>query len=124
MDCERTPLVLIVDDHEDGRELSAELLALYRFRVAQAPDGSAALRMEQELTPDVVLLDEVARRLRRGASADRLTIVALTAFTQPEILRRALEAGCDAALIKPTEPPELADAIRQALARRRPRWPS
>jgi CheY-like chemotaxis protein len=128
MDSERRPLVLIVDDHEDGRELSAELLELHRFRVVQAQDGPSALRLEAELGPDLVLLDlampgldgiEVARRLRSTPRGARLAIVALTAFTQPEVLRRAIDAGCDEALIKPMEPEDLAAALRQALSRRR-----
>ncbi|MFW5921619.1 MAG: response regulator [Polyangiales bacterium] len=54
---EGAPLVLVVDDSLDGRELVVDVLSLSGFRTAEAADGEQALARVRELRPDVVLMD-------------------------------------------------------------------
>lgn len=125
-DAAGAPLILVVDDFTDGRELVAELLAYAGFRTAQASTGPQALDMALALRPDVMLLDlslpgldgwEIARRLRRDPVGRLLRIIALTAHATPAPLARARDAGCDLVLTKPCAPDALVEAVQGQVAR-------
>ena len=65
------PLVLIVDDFQDNREMFAEFLSISGFRVAEATNGREAVDMAFDLLPDVILMDLSLPELD-GWSATRL----------------------------------------------------
>lgn len=91
--------------------------------VGEAADGDTALALTLALTPDVVLLDvempvknglQVAEELLHvGDSA----IVMLTAYSQPELVARAAEAGAMAYLVKPVTPTDILPALEVARSR-------
>jgi two-component system, cell cycle response regulator DivK len=119
-----TPLVLVVDDMEDGREICAEYLAFRRYRVATACDGFEALAKASELLPDIILMDlslpgidgwEATRRLKQDESTRHIPVVALTAHALRSAHDQAVEAGCDAVITKPVLPKDLEEAIRRIL---------
>jgi PAS domain S-box-containing protein len=114
--------VLVVDDNVDAAETLAQLLALGGDTVDIAHDGPSALAMASEQPPDVVLCDiglpgmdgyEVARALR-ARYADRLTLVAVSGYAQPEDRRRAREAGFDHHVAKPPDPGEIQRLMKAA----------
>ena len=51
------PLVLVVDDFLDAREMYAEYFAFSGFRVVEASNGAEAVQKALELTPQVILMD-------------------------------------------------------------------
>jgi signal transduction histidine kinase/ActR/RegA family two-component response regulator len=113
--------ILVVDDNVDAAESLRMLLSLEGHEVRLAHDGVAALRIAQEMQPNVVLLDiglprmdgyEVARRLRQQPEMERLLLVALTGYGQDDDRRRSHEAGFNAHLVKPVD----LDGLRMALA--------
>ncbi len=128
-----TPLILVVDDHRDNRELVAEILTWGGFRTVEARSGHEALERALEAGPDLILLDlempgldgwEVTRRLRADPRTRELPIVALTAHAQEPYLERAREAGCDGALVKPIDPQELVPRVQRFLDARHPAVPA
>jgi two-component system response regulator DesR len=91
--------------------------------VARASDGEEALRRVRELRPDVVISDiemprmtglELARAIRDEGLPSRVVIV--TTFARGGYLRRALEAGASAYLLKDSPAEQLADAVRRVAA--------
>ncbi len=91
--------------------------------VAVAADGQEALEVAVDLLPDVVLLDiEMPRMDGITAAAELRTkvptakVMILTTFGRPGYLRRAMEAGAVAFLVKDSPADELAAAIRRVLA--------
>jgi CheY-like chemotaxis protein len=120
------PLVLVVDDLADNREIYAAYLEFEGYRVAHAVDGHEALAKATALRPDAVVMDlslpgidgwEVTRRLRQEEATREVPIIALSGHTRPEYLQNATDAGCDAFLAKPCLPETVADEIRRALGR-------
>lgn len=118
------PLVLVVDDVADGREICAEYLAFRGFRVATAEDGFGAVAKAHELLPDVILMDlslpgldgwEATRRLKDDERTRAIRIIALTAHALPSAHDQALAAGCDTVVTKPVMPPDLEAEIRRQL---------
>jgi two-component system, cell cycle response regulator DivK len=118
------PLVLVVDDYDDGREMCAEYLAFSGFRVAQARDGFQALEQALTLRPSVILMDlslpgidgwEVTRRLKGHHATRHIPVVALTAHALASDAQRAQEAGCDSFVTKPCLPDSLVLEIRRLL---------
>ncbi len=117
--------VLLVDDHAVVRSgLAAFLMAFDDLElVGQAASGEDALRLCDELEPDVVLMDLVmpgmdgatATRLIRNAHPD-VQVVILTSFPENDLIQRALEAGAIGYLIKNAQAGELVNAIRAARA--------
>ena len=102
--------ILVVDDNEDSAESLAMLLRAAGHEARLAMDGAAALRMAEDLRPEVVFLDigmpkmngyEVARQMRERPWAKQAHLVALTGWGQEEDRRRAQEAGFDDHLVKP-----------------------
>lgn len=118
------PLVLVVEDYPDTRELYAEYLRLSGFRVAEACDGIEAIERASELTPDIILMDlalprmdgwEATRRLKADVRTQRIPIVALTGHALAGHLESARRAGCQAFVTKPCLPDTLVTEIRRML---------
>jgi DNA-binding NarL/FixJ family response regulator len=118
----RAVRVLLADDHAIVLEgLRALVDAEPDLRVVGATtDGTRVLALVDEVTPDVVVLDlqltgmrgtEVLAQLRARASAPRVLI--LTAYTDGESLRAALDAGADGLALKTESPQQTIAAIRQ-----------
>jgi CheY-like chemotaxis protein len=118
------PLILVVDDLEDNRELYAAYLEFVGYRVAMAADGYEALAKAFELHPDAMLMDfslpgvdgwEVTRRLKQSEETKEITVIGLSGHTP--YAAEAKISGCDAFMSKPCLPETVADEIRRALAK-------
>ncbi len=121
-----SPLVLVVDDFQDNREMFAEFLSLSGFRVAEAATGREALDRAFELIPDIILMDlslpeldgwEATRTLKGDPRTKHIPIVALTGHALADHSREAKDAGCDAFLTKPCLPEALVEEVRRMLAK-------
>lgn len=119
-----TPLVLIVDDYAEGREICAEYLAFRGFRVATAEDGIEAIAKTRDLLPDVILMDlslprldgwEASRTLKEDERTRHIPIIALTAHALSSARDRAVAAGCDSVVTKPCLPRRLEAEVRRHL---------
>jgi CheY-like chemotaxis protein len=118
------PLVLIVDDNEDNRELFSLAVDRLGYRVMVACDGLEAVARVEEERPDVILMDigmprmdgfDATRAIRALVSGGAVHIMAVTAFTDALSAQRALAAGCDEVLLKPITPEELGARVRSAI---------
>lgn len=116
--------VLVADDQPLARAGLGALLDLEADMevVALAADGDAALRLAQELAPDVACLDvrmpgrsgiEVARALCGPDAVVPVPVLVLTTFDVDEYVFGALEAGASGFLLKDAEPDEIVDAVRR-----------
>lgn len=119
--------ILVVDDNEDAAASLASLLQLLGHRVGVACDGEQALRVAEQLEPEVVLLDlgiprlngyEICRRLRTRPWGRAATMIAITGWGQEEDRRRSEAAGFDRHFVKPVDPDELASLLAALPARR------
>lgn len=115
--------ILIVDDHLMVRKgLSALIQGIPDFMlVGEAEDGSQAIEMYRKLRPDIVLMDivmprvsgiEAIRAIRAGDST--ANVIALTSFSDEQLISQALSAGARGFLYKDVSVDELINAIRQA----------
>jgi two-component system cell cycle response regulator DivK len=122
------PLVLLVDDDRECREMYAQCLRVAGFDVAEAHNGNQALSKAAEQTPSVVVTDlalpgidgyQMTRKLRQQSTTERVPIIALTGYGGfMEDTQRALAAGCDAVLTKPCLPDRLLEEIERLLTGR------
>jgi signal transduction histidine kinase/CheY-like chemotaxis protein len=113
--------VLVVDDNEDAANSLAMLLQVQGHETSVAYDGTAALQSVASFQPGLVLLDlglpgmdgyEIARRIRALPESDRIRLVALSGYGQPEDRRRTKAAGFDEHLVKPVD----TGALQQVLS--------
>jgi CheY-like chemotaxis protein len=114
--------VLLVDDSADGRELFEVALRAYGASVVALESAELALAvLENGTLPDVIVSDigmagcdgyALMRRVRAlGRPVGLTPAIALTAYAEPEDTARALAAGYQLHLTKPTAPQRLADSI-------------
>ena len=105
----RAPLILIVDDHQDSREMIAAAVALGGYRTAMAASGAEALEAVARTPPALVLLDismpgldgfDVLSALRDEHGATRVPVVMLTAFQSGSVHEKAIRLGARAVLDK------------------------
>src|ERR687896_644798 len=104
------PLILVVDDYQDAREMYAEYLQFSGFRVAEARNGNEAVEQAFALKPDLILMDlslpgmdgwEATRRLKADTRTRNIPVVALTGHALEGSSKGALDAGCDDFVTKP-----------------------
>ena len=121
------PLILIVEDQSDLRQLYVQQLTSSGFDVAEARNGREAVDHGSALVPDVVLMDlslpivdgwEATRQLKADSRTAHIPIVALTSHDGSGELERATSAGCDWFVPKPCPPQDLIDEVRRILSRR------
>jgi CheY-like chemotaxis protein len=130
------PLVLVVEDFDDARDMYRDYLDFAGFRVETARDGREAIEKARAMDPDLILMDlslpimdgwEATRRLKRDPATAHLRVIALTAWVLSDQAKRAREAGCDGFIAKPCLPSDLVSQMAVYLkepsvsASRRPR---
>jgi len=116
--------VLVVDDHDDGREMVATVLERCGARVCRAESASEAVMQALLERHDIVVSDismpgedgyALIQQLRK-IKRERFHALALTAFATPSDRAKALGAGFDAHLAKPVEPRALVQTLLQLAA--------
>jgi two-component system, NarL family, response regulator LiaR len=119
--------ILVVDDHAVVRSGLSKFLLVNpdMLLVAEASDGEEALQMTALHQPDVILMDLMMPGIG-GIEATRLIhqkypqakVIALTSFSEQNLVQGALQAGAIGYLQKNVTAAELAGAIRSAYAGR------
>lgn len=119
---EKAIRVAIVDDHGIVRQGLRNLLTRPGIEVVgEAESGSEAIRLAQQLTPDVMLLDI---RMKDGDGLQSLpqikqispgtSVIILTTYANPAYLVRAINGGASGYLSKETDPDQIVRAVRAA----------
>jgi CheY-like chemotaxis protein len=112
--------VLVIEDEPGVRESLQIILERHGHRVDVAEDGVEGVEKAIRLKPDIALVDialprmdgfEAARRIR-AALGQAITLIACTAFSEPEDHQMALDAGFDALRVKPVDPDQLMTWLR------------
>lgn len=115
--------VMLVDDHaivRNGIRAYLEVLPDMEI-IAEAESGTQAVKMAEDLAPDVVLMDlkmpemdgvEATWRVRQVSP--RSQIIILTSYHEDSHIFPAIKAGALSYILKNVDPEELAGAIRSA----------
>jgi CheY-like chemotaxis protein len=120
------PLVLVVDDHEDNRDVAVQALGLAGFRVDTAADGAECLHKAARLRPVVIVMDlemphmdgwEATAALKASPELREICVIVVSAHAMAADRARAVEAGCDAFLVKPVNPVILVAAVKAAVSK-------
>ena len=123
---EMTFKILVVDDEPSVTDLLAYNLRKAHYNVLVAADGSEALRLTRQTSPDLILLDlmipkidglDVCRELRKTSS---VPIIMITARGEEVDRVIGLELGADDYVCKPFSVRELLSRIKAVLRRSRP----
>src|ERR687887_1087080 len=110
------PVILLVEDFVDARDMYREYLEFSGFAVETACDGYEAIAKARQHNPDLILMDlslpgldgwEATKRLRADPATAHLTIVALSAHALASDWERARLAGCDGFIVNPRPPQDL-----------------
>lgn len=119
----QTRVVIADDDPIIRMDLREMLTGLGYTVVGEAGDGQSAVNLARELRPDLVIMDirmpemdgiEAAKTL---TAEDIAPVLLLTAYSEPELVQRATQAGVIGYLVKPFREAQLAPAIDVTLGR-------
>lgn len=120
--------VLIVDDSPDALRMLTDALDGAGMTVMVALDGASALRIGEQIAPDIILLDammpgmdgfETCRRLKREAKLAGVPVIFMTGLAETEHIVRGLEAGGVDYVTKPIVIAEMLARIKVHLANAR-----
>ena len=121
---EEHPRVVVAEDEALIRLDLVELLEEHGYEiVGQASDGEEAVRLANELEPDLIVMDVKMPKMDGITAADKIAedricaVVMLTAFSQRDLIKRAKEAGAMAYVVKPFDASDVIPAIEIAMAR-------
>jgi CheY-like chemotaxis protein len=118
------PLILVVDDNLDAREMYAMYLEFEGFRVIEAENGHEAVERTRGSMPALVLMDasmprmdgwDAVRTLKADAQTRAIPVLMLTGHAYDEHRQKAAAVGADGFLAKPALPDELAREVRRVL---------
>lgn len=120
--------VLIIEDNDDIREGTKEILELTGYQVYAAPEGKTGVDMAMKQLPDIILCDimmpeldgfGVLYMLSKHPDTAAIPFIFLTAKAERTDMRRAMEMGADDYLTKPFDDIELLNAIETRLKKRK-----
>ena len=127
-EAKKRDVALVVDDSPETLRLLTDALDGAGMTVMVAMDGAAAMRIVDQITPDIVLLDavmpgidgfETCRRLKRDAGLSNVPVIFMTGLAETEHIVRGLEAGGVDYVTKPIVIEEMLARIRVHLANAR-----
>lgn len=106
------PTILVVEDHDDTREMLGMLFKMWGCRVVEACDGIEAVEAASRERPQLIVMDgslpyldglSATRRIRENRLLRKVKIVALNGWGTASYHADALAAGCDDCLDKPLD---------------------
>jgi len=127
-DTRKRDVALVVDDSPETLRLLTDALDSAGMTVMVALDGASAMRIVDQITPDIILLDavmpgmdgfETCRRLKRDGDLSNVPVIFMTGLADTEHIVRGLEAGGVDYVTKPIVIEEMLARIRVHLANAR-----
>jgi len=121
---DNNPTILVVDDSEENRAFLIFWLEEHGFRVLEAANGNEAIEIAERQYPSLILMEinmpqrsgiSAAYRIRKISKLKDVPIIAITAYSSPQIHQEALKAGCLAVLTKPIEVSKLEQLLNESL---------
>lgn len=121
-------VALVVDDSPETLRLLTDALDGMGMTVMVALDGAGAMRIVDQITPDIILLDavmpgmdgfETCRKLKRDAGLSNVPVIFMTGLADTEHIVKGLDAGGVDYVTKPIVVQEMLARIRVHLANAR-----
>jgi len=119
-------LVLIVEDNQQVRRVIAKALTLEGYVTQEANDGQKALKLINEIKPDLILSDinmpkmngfEFYKQLRSSSQWAAIPFIFLTSSDSPALIQEGRELGVEDYIVKPIDYNQLAKIIGARLYR-------
>ncbi len=120
--------IMVVDDEPDIVKIIKISLELANFEVIEANNGEECLsKLNSGIKPELILLDimmpglsgyEVCQKIRQNPDLKDIKVVMLTAKGQKSDAEEGLKSGADDYIIKPFDPYELIDQVKEILERK------
>lgn len=116
--------ILLIEDNQNIRENTAEILELANYKVYTAENGKVGVETALECKPDLIICDimmpvldgyGVLHLIHKNPSLQNTPFIFLTAKTERADIRRGMELGADDYLTKPFMETELLTAIESRL---------
>lgn len=116
--------ILLIEDEKDMMEMLTFRLEAAGFEVIQAYDGQEGLDKAYAHNPDLILLDlmlpkidgyKVCRALKSDEKHRKIPIAIITARADLKGKAFGLECGAEAYIVKPFDPEQLMDKIKELL---------
>ncbi|MCL5129286.1 response regulator [Algibacter sp. L4_22] len=116
--------ILLIEDNQDVRENTAEILELANYEVCTAEDGKKGLEVAMRTQPDIIICDimmpemngyDVLLHLNKDKTIASTPFIFLTAKTERIDVRKGMNLGADDYLTKPFDESELLDAVASRL---------
>ena len=123
MHTKKGPCLMVVDDEQTVRRLLDRILKTEGYEVLLANDGSSALKLLEQHSPDLVILDikmpglNGFQTLRLIRERSNIPVIMLTGNSEETTVRDALTIGADDYVRKPFHTFELLARIRAKLRR-------
>lgn len=127
-DPKRRDVALVIDDSPETLRLLTDALDAAGMTVMVALDGAAGMRIVEQITPDIILLDavmpgmdgfETCRRLKGDAGLGHVPVIFMTGLAETEHIVRGLDVGGVDYVTKPIAIQEMLARIRVHLANAR-----
>jgi CheY-like chemotaxis protein len=118
--------ILLVEDFDDTRLMMRMWLTKNGYRVVEAETGEEAISVAQREQPDLIIMDvmmpgmnglDATQRIREYQALRRTPIVAVSAYGANEYRSLAIDAGCNEYVSTPFDPNELAELIKNLIAK-------
>ena len=119
------PVVMLVEDFADTREMMRRVLESGGCRVLEASNGQEAIELAQRERLDLILMDlnmpvldgfTATLRIREYEPTRDVPVVAVTAFDTAEFRAAATAVGCSEYIVKPLDFERLSSVLRQFLS--------
>lgn len=116
--------ILVAEDERDIRELINFTLSFAGHEVTQASNGEQAIKLAEEVMPDLIMMDvrmpkltgyEACRQMKQMDSIKDIPVVFLSAKGQDDEISTGLDAGAIDYILKPFAPDELTQRITEIL---------
>lgn len=119
--------ILLIEDNQDVRENTAEILTLAGYQVSIAPNGKAGVEKALQERPDLIICDimmpeldgfGVLHILNKNTDTATIPFIFLTAKAEKTDMRKGMTLGADDYLTKPFDDTDLLNAVEARLRKR------